>query len=200
MLKLYFSDYGAVTSLKCGYAGSWINRNVVIGEGSPQAQQTKGRFTPCPSPFMHSSCAHQYLLISHWASDKAILITGTSFLNRPAPDFEMGCLVVAGPSFSLPRQFPPWFNLTALSFCFMQLPSSPGSLLRWPLVVLLWDCGFLWGAGEGTEQGVRSLVTELHKSLWLSTRLHYRSKVWGHPDNFVFSMKTHFYLSNELQN
>jgi len=30
-------------------------------------------------------------------------------------------------------------------------------------------------------------------------KLHYRSKVWGHPDNFVSSMKTHFYLSNELK-
>jgi len=29
--------------------------------------------------------------------------------------------------------------------------------------------------------------------------IHYRSKVWGHPDNFVSSMKTHFYLSNELK-
>jgi len=28
--------------------------------------------------------------------------------------------------------------------------------------------------------------------------IHYRSKVWGHPDNFVSSMKTHFYLSNKL--
>jgi len=30
--------------------------------------------------------------------------------------------------------------------------------------------------------------------------IHHRLKVWGHPDNLVFSMKTHFYLSNELQN
>jgi len=29
--------------------------------------------------------------------------------------------------------------------------------------------------------------------------INYRSKVWGHPDNFVSSMKTHFYLSNELK-
>jgi len=29
--------------------------------------------------------------------------------------------------------------------------------------------------------------------------IHYRSKVWGHTDNFVSSMKTHFYLSNELK-
>jgi len=29
--------------------------------------------------------------------------------------------------------------------------------------------------------------------------IHYRSKVWGHPDNFVSSMKTHFYLSNVLK-
>jgi len=26
--------------------------------------------------------------------------------------------------------------------------------------------------------------------------IHYRSKVWGHPENFVSSIKTHFYLSN----
>jgi len=32
-----------------------------------------------------------------------------------------------------------------------------------------------------------------------SLYIHYRSKVWGHPDNFVSSMKTHFYLSNELK-
>jgi len=31
------------------------------------------------------------------------------------------------------------------------------------------------------------------------TKLHDRSKVWSHPDNFVSSMKTHFYLSNELK-
>ena len=24
--------------------------------------------------------------------------------------------------------------------------------------------------------------------------IHYRSKVWGHPDNFVFSMKTHTFI------
>src|SRR4029434_2397474 len=24
--------------------------------------------------------------------------------------------------------------------------------------------------------------------------IHYRSKVWGHPDNFVFSMKTHTFM------
>lgn len=48
----------------------WIDRNVVIGKGSPQAQQTKGRFNPCPSLFMHSSCAHQYLPSSHWAALK----------------------------------------------------------------------------------------------------------------------------------
>jgi len=29
--------------------------------------------------------------------------------------------------------------------------------------------------------------------------LHYRSNVWGHPDNFVFSMKTHTYLSDEYK-
>jgi len=29
--------------------------------------------------------------------------------------------------------------------------------------------------------------------------IHHRSRVWGHPDNFVSSMKTHFYLSNELK-
>jgi len=29
--------------------------------------------------------------------------------------------------------------------------------------------------------------------------VHYGSNVWGHPDNFVSSMKTHFYLSNELK-
>jgi len=33
----------------------------------------------------------------------------------------------------------------------------------------------------------------------VSIYVHYRSKVWGHPDNFVSSMKTHFYLSNELK-
>jgi len=31
------------------------------------------------------------------------------------------------------------------------------------------------------------------------TNIHYRSKVWGHPDNFLSSMKTHFYFSNELK-
>ena len=24
--------------------------------------------------------------------------------------------------------------------------------------------------------------------------VHYRSKVWGHPDNFMFSMKTHTFI------
>jgi len=28
----------------------------------------------------------------------------------------------------------------------------------------------------------------------VSTNIHYRSKVWGHPDNFVFSMKTHTFI------
>ena len=26
------------------------------------------------------------------------------------------------------------------------------------------------------------------------TYVHYRSKVWGHPDNFMFSMKTHTFI------
>jgi len=30
--------------------------------------------------------------------------------------------------------------------------------------------------------------------------IRYRSNVWGHRVNLMFSMKTHFYLSNELQN
>jgi len=29
--------------------------------------------------------------------------------------------------------------------------------------------------------------------------IHYRSKVWDHPDNFVSSMKNHTYLSNEYK-
>jgi len=36
-------------------------------------------------------------------------------------------------------------------------------------------------------------------TLYIYIYIHYRSKVWGHPDNFVSSMKTHFYLSNELK-
>jgi len=41
------------------------------------------------------------------------------------------------------------------------------------------------------------------RNFWVSKygflQIHDRSKVWGHPDNFVSSMKTHFYLSNELK-
>jgi len=29
--------------------------------------------------------------------------------------------------------------------------------------------------------------------IYIYIYIHYRSKVWGHPDNFVSSMKTHFY-------
>jgi len=35
--------------------------------------------------------------------------------------------------------------------------------------------------------------------LFIYIYIHYRSKVWGHPDNFVSSMKTYFYSSNELK-
>jgi len=35
--------------------------------------------------------------------------------------------------------------------------------------------------------------------IYVYVYVHYRSKVWGHPDNFVSSMKTHFYSSNELK-
>ena len=28
----------------------------------------------------------------------------------------------------------------------------------------------------------------------VTQNIHYRSKVWGHPDNFVFSMKTHTFI------
>jgi len=45
-----------------------------------------------------------------------------------------------------------------------------------------------------SEHKSRFMAAEL-----LDLNLHYRSKVWGHPDNFVSSMKTHFYLSNELK-
>jgi len=31
-------------------------------------------------------------------------------------------------------------------------------------------------------------------SVKVSVDIHYRSKVWGHPDNFVFSMRTHTFI------
>jgi len=43
-------------------------------------------------------------------------------------------------------------------------------------------------------------ITALKSNNYIRIRLllniHYCSKVWGHPDNFVSSMKTHFYSSN----
>jgi len=39
----------------------------------------------------------------------------------------------------------------------------------------------------------------LYVCVCMHSLVHYRSKVWGHRDNFVSSMKTHFYLSNELK-
>jgi len=46
------------------------------------------------------------------------------------------------------------------------------------------------------------IYTYTHTYIYIYTHIyiHYRSTFWDHPDNFVFSMKTHFYLSNELQN
>jgi len=41
--------------------------------------------------------------------------------------------------------------------------------------------------------------THTHTHTHIHTYIHFRSKVWGHPDNFVSYMKTHFYLSNELK-
>ena len=38
--------------------------------------------------------------------------------------------------------------------------------------------------------GKDSLVCER-----LYDNIHYRSKVWGHPDNFMFSLKTHTVFS-----
>jgi len=49
---------------------------------------------------------------------------------------------------------------------------------------------------EGYELHVQSLNLKPVKHVY---KIHYRSKVWGHPDNFVSSTKTHFYLSNELK-
>jgi len=48
---------------------------------------------------------------------------------------------------------------------------------------------------------VSALPHTQHISILFSclTNIHYRSKVWGHPDNFMSSMKTHFYFSNELK-
>jgi len=79
-------------------------------------------------------------------------------------------------------------------------------------------CGFLWrDQQELAELEVcflfirrrsirrrtagRDSAARLRQSLLLIDwfELHYRSKVWSHPDNFVSSMKTHFYLSNELK-
>jgi len=42
------------------------------------------------------------------------------------------------------------------------------------------------------------IIAHYHKGK-IKKDVHYRSKVWGHADNFVSSMKTHFYLSNELK-
>jgi len=37
-------------------------------------------------------------------------------------------------------------------------------------------------------------LNSLNAAGLLSKNLHYRSKVWGHPDNFVSSMKTHTFI------
>jgi len=46
---------------------------------------------------------------------------------------------------------------------------------------------------------LRERVEERIKRGEEEEQIHYRSKVWAQPDNLVFSIKTHFYLSNELK-
>jgi len=53
--------------------------------------------------------------------------------------------------------------------------------------------------GRGPAAEIDYLVVAPTKTKRVNIYLHDRSKVWGHPDNFVSSMKTHFYLSNELK-
>jgi len=53
-----------------------------------------------------------------------------------------------------------------------------GGGLQIPVIIL---CRFI-----GTSEPLSHCNTFLFD-------VHYRSKVWGHPDNFVSSMKTHFY-------
>jgi len=38
------------------------------------------------------------------------------------------------------------------------------------------------------------IISRHNESIRCCSPIHYRSKVWGHPDNFVLSMKTHNFI------